>query len=32
VQQLFALPPADIENTQGLFNKDQPLNFLQRMR
>jgi hypothetical protein len=32
VQQLFALPPADIENTQGLFNKDQPLNLLQRMR
>jgi hypothetical protein len=32
VQQLFALPPADTENTQELFNKDQPLNVLQRMR
>jgi hypothetical protein len=27
-----ALPPADTENTQELFNKGRPLNFLQRMR
>jgi hypothetical protein len=32
VQQLFALPPAGTENTQELFNKDQSLNVLERLR